>query len=252
MENKISEKLSIVMNHPTPFKKVWWGIQNRVKTKINRILGRLWCFRTSISIDEAVKKITGHTIEEPFDETFAEYINAAKRRSGNVHRKSGSVNKDILYTLSEHIQATRVIETGVAFGSSSLVFLASLHKRPGSLLLSTDIPLSGERSEAFGKAVPEELHDYWQVLVEDEGDKVALPKALQILPEIDLCHYDSDKTPEGRWFAYPLLWEALRPGGIFISDDVNDNLAFAQFAKSVNREPIVAPRGAQYVGILLK
>ena len=47
---------------------------------------------------------------------------------------------------------------------------------------------------------------------------------------IDLCHYDSDKSWWGRAYAF-LLWKALKPGGLFISDDIQDNMFFAEFVK---------------------
>ena len=67
-----------------------------------------------------------------------------------------------------------------------------------------------------------------------------------------MCHYDSDKSYEGRMWAYPLLWGALEIGGIFMSDDIGDNLAFRDFARQVAAEPIVASFDGKYVGVLLR
>ena len=53
-----------------------------------------------------------------------------------------------------------------------------------------------------------------------------------MVPYLDLCHYDSDKSYYGRRWAYPKLWEALKTGGIFISDDIQDNWAFKEFCVS--------------------
>ena len=74
---------------------------------------------------------------------------------------------------------------------------------------------------------------------------------------IDLCHYDSDKTYVGRMWAYDLLWDALEPGGFFVSDDIGDNDVFRVFAKSVAAEPIVVESerydaNVKYVGVLRK
>jgi hypothetical protein len=55
-------------------------------------------------------------------------------------------------------------------------------------------------------------------------------------------------------WAYEWLWSKLRAGGIFISDDVNDNVAFKDFAETVGKEPIIVfyePED-KYVGILIK
>ena len=67
-----------------------------------------------------------------------------------------------------------------------------------------------------------------------------------------MCHYDSDKSYSGRMWTYPRLWHALRPEGLFISDDIGDNMGFADFARSVAIEPIVVRSGEKYVGILIK
>ena len=52
-------------------------------------------------------------------------------------------------------------------------------------------------------------------------------------------------------------WHALDVGGIFISDDIGDNLAFFHFCKMVSASPIVInnPQSngvTKYVGILEK
>jgi hypothetical protein len=53
-------------------------------------------------------------------------------------------------------------------------------------------------------------------------------------------------------FAYPLLWDALVPGGIFISDDIQDNIAFKEFSEKIHIRPIIIEHQGKYVGILQK
>ena len=65
-------------------------------------------------------------------------------------------------------------------------------------------------------------------------------------------HYDSDKSYYGRRFAFPLIWEALRPRGIFISDDIQDNMAFAEFTAEKGVVPSVTESGGKFVGICRK
>ena len=82
-----------------------------------------------------------------------------------------------------------------------------------------------------------------------------------IYPEtdLDLCHYDSDKYYGGRMWAYPKLWKLLREGGILISDDIENNLAFKDFSKSISKIPLIIklPNANksykfQYIGVLIK
>jgi predicted O-methyltransferase YrrM len=120
-------------------------------------------------------------------------------------RMGGAANLDLLYALSEHLQALRVVETGVSYGWSSLALLLSLRKRAGARLISTDLPYPNEPEvERYtGCLVPQELHDQWTLL--RMADRDGLPQVLGLFSEIDLCHYDSDKSYAGRMWAYPLL-----------------------------------------------
>mgnify|MGYP000232089255 CR=1 FL=1 len=72
------------------------------------------------------------------------------------------------------------------------------------------------------------------------------------MKQIDLCHYDSDKSYEGRMWAYPKLWEKLKSGGFFVSDDISDNIAFKEFSEKLNLIPTVIKVRNQYVGVLVK
>jgi predicted O-methyltransferase YrrM len=163
----------------------------------------------------------------------------------------GAGNMDLLYTLCDHLRATRVVETGVAYGWTSLAVLLSLQDRPGSLLYSVDLPYVDRRNEAWvGVVVPQELRPQWRLM--RAADRQGLPVALREAGEVDVAHYDSDKSYEGRLFGYPLLWDSLRPGGILVSDDVGDNSGFRDFAASIDVEPVIVADGGKFQGILVK
>jgi predicted O-methyltransferase YrrM len=150
----------------------------------------------------------------------------------------GEADLDLLYCLARSLRATRMIETGVAYGWSSLALLLALAEEEAGLLVSTDRPYPAVGVEAYvGCAVPNELRGRWRLL--PLADREALPEALDLLPVIDLAHYDSDKTRAGRAWALPKLWESLRPGGLLIVDDIDDDGTFAELAARLEIEPIV-------------
>ena len=213
------------------------------------------------STNEAIEKLTGKPLPIKVARLYSYYFERAEKIIDEIpeRKKMGaSGDLDLIYWLAEHLQITSAIETGVAYGWSSLAFLLSLNNRKGRnvKLISTDRPYINQNNEQFiGCVVPSEFKSMWIIL--RNADKQALPKALKILGKIDMCHYDSDKSYQGRMWAYQLLWDALRPGGFFISDDIGDNKAFLDFSKKVASDPVVIKlRSTQdavhYVGVIKK
>jgi predicted O-methyltransferase YrrM len=230
-----------------------------------------WCGERAIDTPEAIANLTEMSMPESVRTKFRDALVEARLAATRCPVKmGGAADLDLLYWLAEHLQAKRVIETGVGYGWSSLILLLSLAKRDGAMLISTDRPYPNRNNDAYvGCIVPAELRSRWRIV--NYADHEALPRALQQLPTIDLCHYDSGKSCAARMWAYPRLWQALRPGGCFVSDDVGDNLAFHDFCRQVNAESIIvrtafdfsstlvpgAARsffnvGTKYAGILVK
>ena len=216
-----------------------------------------WCDKYAISVPDALEKIRQGDTTESFHKLFKDDLEDAKRRMRDCPISlGGGASHDLLYYCVESIKAKNVIETGVAMGWSSLSILLSLDKRDTGKLISTDIPylvephLHPKNSEYVGVVVPEKLKSRWSII--RRRDKKALPAAIKEMPSIDLCHYDSDKSYTGRMFAYPILWKALKEGGIFISDDVADNQAFRIFCERIKVTPIIAKTKYRYIGIIFK
>jgi predicted O-methyltransferase YrrM len=160
----------------------------------------------------------------------------------------GAGDLQLIYAVCVLSGARRVVETGVALGWSSLVLLHGL-RNSGGQLVSVDMPYPKLNNESWvGAAVPEEYKDGW-VLVR-RPDRYGLNTAIAFFRgEIDLVHYDSDKSYHGRMFGYRRLWRALRPGGVFISDDIQDNMAFRDFFAKQNVAVYVCQSGSKFVGV---
>lgn len=175
-------------------------------------------------------------------------------RAESIPDMGGPGHVDLLYHLCLHLPARSVVETGVAAGWSSLAILLAMDRLGSGRLVSIDMPYPKRGNEHLvGGAVPTELRARWKLVRRPDRD--ALEPTLERLGPIDLAHYDSDKSPEGRAYAYPLLFAALRPGGILVSDDVEDNLVFRDFCASHGRRPWVFRKhedGANYAGLVVK
>lgn len=211
-----------------------------------------WCAERCVDTHIALSQLTGITELTPVNRLFSSHFEHALKISKACPVKMGGPGDlDLLYWSAEHLKASKVIETGVAYGWSSLAILLSLQNRKDSRLISTDMPYPNLNNEPYvGCVVSEELRSKWQII--KNADRQALPEAIKILKQIDMCHYDSDKSYDGRMWAFPILWNALRHGGFFISDDIGDNVAFRVFSDMVKCNPIVIKVDNKYVGILVK
>ena len=213
-----------------------------------------WCRLHAVDNLSAMKQLfsSDGLVYEEIEKVYPDEFREAELTVRNTPFKMGGAgNLSLLFNVCNHLQAKFVIETGVAYGWSSFALLLSLSKRPGSRLISIDMPYPTMGNEAYvGVVVPKQLKPNWTLI--REPDISGLPKALKLVPHLDLVHYDSDKSYLGRMFSYPKLYEKLRAGGIFISDDINDNLAFKDFCEELKVTPVITSFEEKYVGAFVK
>ena len=211
-----------------------------------------WCAGLAVNTETALVQLTGKTAPTPVESLHSDYFDDAEKMARDCPVKMGGPgNLDLLYWSAEHLGASRVIETGVAYGWSSLAILLSLRNRPDSELISTDMPYPHRNGDRYvGCVVPKELATGWRII--QYPDRQALPRAVRALGTIDMCHYDSDKSYDGRMWAYRVLWKALRRGGLFLSDDIGDNIAFRDFSRMIECDPTVVEKDGKFVGVMVK
>ena len=212
-----------------------------------------WCKEYCISQEEALKKLTGKSTFKNIDRLYPDEIKLAKNTASNCPIKMGGEGAiSFLYHLVKEKKFKNIIETGVAYGWSSLAILLAIKDIENALLISNDMPYIKANNEDYvGCVIPENIKSKWQL--QRLPDVKGIPLALNFFNHnIDLCHYDSDKSYTGRKWASPILWSSLKNGGLFVSDDINDNIAFKQFCEDVNRIPIIIEHLGKYVGVIIK
>ena len=177
---------------------------------------------------------------------------AAARAEQSSVKMGGAGDLDLLYATTRLCGARTVIETGVAYGWSSLAILSGQGDCDDARLISVDMPYPKMNNESFvGIVIPEQLRVRWTLI--REPDRNGIRRAISLTGKpLDLVHYDSDKSYQGRHYAYPILWKALRKGGIFISDDIQDNVAFRDFVMQKNVPYAITASQGKYVGIVRK
>lgn len=153
----------------------------------------------------------------------------------------------------EHVPASVVVETGVARGFTSFAALSALDRRDTGILSSIDLPpiLAGWDPATYGSAVPGHLRKRWRL--HRGSTRAVLPKVLADLEQIDVFIHDSLHTKWTMSFEFAMAWDALRPGGVLISDDIQLNRSFDEFRSKVAAPSlvIVDDRG-RHTGVLRK
>ncbi len=216
--------------------------------------GSSWC-ESHTSTREELGKLIGFRLpllsfQDENHEAFSSAMDAI-HNSPIKHIQPASLN--FIYTICLTLKPTIVVETGVANGWSAAAILTAMEVNNHGRLLSIDMPYPRYgNDEEVGLVVAPSLRSRWNLI--RKSDREGLPQVLRSHKEIDIAHYDSDKSYKGRMFAYDLLWNKLRKGGILVSDDIGDNFAFRDFALKVDTYPWVFKResGCNYMGVLVK
>lgn len=251
---RVTKTLSGYLKRPDLYpelgRKIFKNIFNRKSAFKGKEKTLHWASSKAISQQEAVQKLFGIRMGN-FIELFPAELAAAQKKENDCPVKMGGAGAlELIYYSCEFTQAKKVIETGVAYGWSSLAALLSLEKRKG-ILYSSDMPYLGQDGDKFvGFVVPENLKSNWKLF--RYADKESLPKIFGEAQMVDVVHYDSDKSYEGRMWAYQELYKNLRKGGVFLSDDIGDNSAFQDFCENIPIDPTVVEFEGKFVGIFIK
>jgi predicted O-methyltransferase YrrM len=159
----------------------------------------------------------------------------------------------IVWCVVRHLRPQQVIETGVARGITSRMILRALERNGDGHLWSIDLPfLRTSWYDETAAAVPHALQSRWTYV--RGSSRRRLPGLLADLGQIDLFIHDSAHTEANMRFEFTTAWSAVRPGGVLVSHDVEMNSAFAEFAESVDEEPLLARENPSsgLVGVLVK
>ncbi len=212
-----------------------------------------WCKENCMDQEEALQRMVNTSKPTNLADLYPNEIKQAQMTAQNCPVKMGGEGAiTFIYHLVKNSNAKKIIETGVAYGWSSLAILLAIKDDEGACLISNDMPyIKMNNDDYVGCIIPENLKFKWEL--QRLPDVKGIPLALKKLNNsIDFCHYDSDKSYTGRMWASPLLWKALKKGGLFVADDINDNLAFRHFCESVYRTPVIIEHLGKYVGVVVK
>ena len=219
-------------------------------TPTNIDKAKSWAINNAVSYNEAFAKVG---LKGNFVGLDNDTLSLGKQLATKSKVKMGGPgNVHLLYDAVKTLKAQKVIETGVAYGWSSLAILKALTEIGNGKLYSVDMPYPRRNNEKdVGIVVPKSLKKNW--FLTRRPDQPGILEVIKMSGgDIDLCHYDSDKSWWGRNYAYPLLWEALKVGGLFICDDIQDNLFFLEFVRHRSLKFSVIEYNGKFIGLIRK
>lgn len=139
---------------------------------------------------------------------------------------------EFLYWLTRYLRPAQIVETGVSAGWTSQAFLSALRQNGSGQLHSSDFPYFRikDPEQYIGVIVEPELRKNWDL--HTVGDEIAIPEILSKVEQVDLLHYDSDKSFSGRASTMALVRQRLAPGGIMIMDDIRNDSWFREYVEA--------------------
>jgi hypothetical protein len=159
----------------------------------------------------------------------------------------GTALLQVVSAAVRHLHPQVVLETGVARGYTSAVILAALQENALGHLWSIDLPLLDAAWDGTpGMAVADDLRSRWTYV---RGSSLRrMPKLLPRLGDVDIFVHDSAHSYWVMTEEFEQVWAKIRCGGLLIADDIDDNVAFTDFAKKINIEPIILKEDPQKTG----
>lgn len=187
---------------------------------------REWCKSNSVELESLLVGVNRSLYVDAVKYSDKLFIDTEQIVKNLPFRMGGGGDVVFAYFACHLLKPKTILETGVSMGFTSRTFLEYLGSAGTGKLYSSDFPYFRIKNpeDYIGCVIPEELKVNWEI--ETKGDHVNLPKLLDQIDEIDLFHYDSDKSYEGRKAALDLVGPKMSDSSIIIIDDIGDNFHF--------------------------
>jgi predicted O-methyltransferase YrrM len=135
----------------------------------------------------------------------------------------------VIYGTVRQRKPAVMVETGVANGFSARLILSAMNRNGSGTLYSVDI------RDNVGKLVEGIDKSRWRLRI--GSPESALSDALREIPKVDIFMHDSDHSYENMSREFSAVEGRLAPGSLVMSDDVDTNPAFMEFARRMKKRP---------------
>lgn len=176
-------------------------------------------------------------------------VEARRRLDQSAVPLAGAGHFQLVHFLVRHLKPEVVLETGVAAGYTSQAILSAMDRNGVGTLYSSDFPYFRlDAPERYvGCLVDDRLRSRWHLAL--NGDRANLAELLPRIERIDLVHYDSDKSVEGREFVMDAIGSRLNPDSVLVMDDIDDNTFFRDWVERTGASYRVFGGGRKFVGL---
>jgi len=213
-----------------------------------------WLDKNTTSIEKFCSDLDRNLWQETEKETKKINEYASLKLKDIKFDLGGSAQIELIYFLTRYLKPKIVFETGVAAGFSSASILEALNKNDFGILYSSDFPYFRlpDPISLIGVVVPEKIKKRWKLYT--KGDSKNVSDIKKIITEINLFHYDSDKSYFARKKTFDSLSNYFSNNCFIVMDDVDDNTFFYDFvnSKSFNDEWKIFKKGKKWIGLIKK
>jgi len=156
--------------------------------------------------------------------------------------------RTLLYLVTRLLKPAVFVETGVLNGFGSAFILLALEHNNHGRLISIDLPSDDEeilrqgtgrlpRERKTGWVIPDFLRSRHELLL--GAAETLLPQVLNNERTIDIFLHDSDHSYVHMMLEMCLAIKFLKPGGLLLSDNVEQNCAFSDLARAIQARSLV-------------
>tara|TARA_B100000787_G_scaffold158666_1_gene136239 strand:+ start:435 stop:1229 length:795 start_codon:yes stop_codon:yes gene_type:complete len=147
----------------------------------------------------------------------------------------GGGSIEVVYFLTRLTKPNNIIETGVAAGFTTYAFFEAIKKNNKGNLFSSDFPYFRlpNPEQFIGIILPNHFRLNWNLFI--KGDENNIKEIKKKINTVDLIHYDSDKSYNGRKNFIKSISDITHKETFFIMDDLHDNSFFLDYVKE-NKE----------------
>ena len=166
---------------------------------------------------------------------------AAEQAEQATGHMAYNIGVEVLYVAARLMRPRRIVETGVAAGTSSAAWLTALARNGDEgQLVSIDLPKRAEGDATPGYTyIPPERDSGWAIpdRLRDRHELLLGPSS-ELLPDVlargqaEIFFHDSDHSEQNMRFEFGAAWPAIPPGGLLVSHDVHKHAAFDAFARA--------------------